>query len=212
MQRLFQQAKPLLQNNRIVIFVDEAQNMPCSEEAKAVLDCLHRDPKGIPAVAAFFGLSDTQNVLSKCGLSRFASGRVLNLTPLNHDDAASAIRGMFEAYNFADPNQFLEIWIERLTDLSQGWPQHINSLCVAAAGVICEHGGRVAEELLPQVLERGGEKKNEYYASRIKAISGRPWVFKQLAAAAGKKNGVLSWDEIERLTRYARDSSGETIE
>ena len=69
--RIFRCAVPLLEEFHLVVFVDEAQNTPVESGTRGVLDCIHRDLQGIPLVAAFFGLSDTRQVLRKCGLSRF---------------------------------------------------------------------------------------------------------------------------------------------
>ena len=100
-ERVFHNAAPLLKNFHIVVFVDEAQNTPAKNTTRGVLDCLHRASQCIPLVAAFFGLSDTQDVLRRCGLSRFARGRVVNLEPLVYEDAACAIQDTFTAYDFA---------------------------------------------------------------------------------------------------------------
>ncbi len=50
--RAFRQAAPLLGGFRIVVCVDEAQNVPVAESTKEVLDCMHRDPRGIPLVTS----------------------------------------------------------------------------------------------------------------------------------------------------------------
>ncbi len=59
-ERVFRDAAPLLGDFHLVVLVDEAQNTPVSETTRGVMDCLHNPPAGIPLVAAFFGLSDTQ--------------------------------------------------------------------------------------------------------------------------------------------------------
>ena len=58
-----------LEKYHIVVCVDEAQNIPISEMTRDVIDCLHRVSHGIPLLAAFFGLSDTQDVLRGGALS-----------------------------------------------------------------------------------------------------------------------------------------------
>lgn len=68
----FLEAVPLFENMRLVAFVDEAQNMPVNESTKAVLDNLHRKTEGIHLVAAFFGLSDTENKLLRTSWSNAA--------------------------------------------------------------------------------------------------------------------------------------------
>ena len=211
-EQIFHNAAPLLKNFHIVVFVDEAQNSPAESTTRDVLDCLHRASQGIPLMAAFFGLSDTQDVLRQCGLSRFADGRIVNLEPLAYEDAACAIGDALAAYDFAGTSEDRATWIERLTELSQGWPQHINRVSAAAARVLLEHGGRMEGRLLEQALQRGQERKDDYYTGRLAAGSARAWVYKQLALVAEEKSDVLSYDHIDRLTEGARNRTGETMD
>ncbi len=211
---VFRDAAAVLGKFRVVVFVDEAQNSPVGETTRDVLDCLHRDPQGIPLVAAFFGLSDTQQVLRECGLSRFADERLVNLEPLSIEDAAGSIRRMLDTY-FTGSDEEKTNWSTALAELSQGWPQHINRTGVAAGRVIRENNGRLDKHLLEQALAKGVERKNDYYAGRLAAVSNPPWVYKQLALAAAKKEGALagivSYDEVYLLTEAARMRSEETI-
>ena len=207
---VFGDASAFLENMRLVIFVDEAQNIPVSESTKEVVSCLHEGVEGLSLLAAFFGLSNTQEVLRQCGLSRFSSGRVVALETLPHEATVSAIQGVFDAYEFNGPDR--STWVDELTGLSQGWPQHINRVTVAAGRVIRDHGRGLQPELLPQTLKLGREMKEQYYASRLNACSLHPRVYKQLAVAAADRNGALGWDEIFDLTesiRIKRDLSME---
>ena len=199
-ERVFHNAAPLLKNFHLVVFVDEAQNTPAKDTTRDVLDCLHRASHGIPLVAAFFGLSDTQDVLRQCGLSRFARGRVVNLEPLTCEDAACAIRDAFTAYDFAGTPEDRVAWVERLAELSQGWPQHINSVSVAASSVIRDNDYRIDAGRLDAAVAVAEEYKQEYYAGRLAAGSQDPAFYKQLALAAeGKPNGSLPRAELRRL-------------
>ena len=117
----FSRAAPLLENLHLVVFVDEAQNTPVESSTREVLDCLHRDSYGIPLVAAFFGLSDTQEVLRQCGLSRFADQRVVNLEPLSIVDATASLRRMLDTYYIGTESE-KDYWANRLAELSRGWP------------------------------------------------------------------------------------------
>ena len=210
--RAFRNAAPLLRKFHVVVCVDEAQNTPVSGAAKGVMDCLHRDPQGIPLVAAFFGLSDTQGVLRQCGLSRVADERVVNLEPLLGDDAACAIRSAFDAYGFTGTSEDRAVWVDQLTELSQGWPQHVNRVAVAAARVIRDHGGRMERPLLKLALAHGRERKEAYYAARLAAGSSRAWVYRGLALAAEANGGELSYDRIESLTEEARRKTAESMD
>jgi len=203
-RQFFQKAAPFLEKFRIVICVDEAQNTPVSSTTKEVMDCLHRDPQGIPLVVAFFGLSNTQDILRQCDLSRFADERVLNLEPLLKDDAALAIRSVFDAYGLMGKTEDQAAWVECLTELSQGWPQHINRVSVAAARVIRDHNGCIGKDLLGLALEHGRERKNAYYSGRLAAGSRPPWVYREMALTAMEKDGVLSYDDLRQFSTGSR--------
>ena len=213
--RIFRCAVPLLEEFHLVVFVDEAQNTPVESGTRGVLDCIHRDLQGFPLVAAFFGLSDTQEVLSKCGLSRFADERVCNLEPLSMEDTAVSFRRMLDTY-YIGTEEEKAVWVNALTELSQGWPQHINRIGVAAGRVIRTHEHQLGSHLLEHALEKGIERKNDYYAGRLAAGSNPPWVYKRLALPAVKKQGdlagILSIDEVAQLSEPARKQKEETID
>ena len=209
---VFSHAAPHLGKFHIVVCVDEAQNTPVSDNTKGVMDCLHRDPGGIPLVAAFFGLSDTQKVLRECGLSRFARGRVVTLDPLPFDDSACAIRDILGAYGFTGTQEDREVWVNELAELSQGWPQHINSVSVAACDILRAHEGRIDSAHLDEAMAAAEAYKREYYAGRLAAGTDRSWVYKGLALAAEKNGGTLTYDGIETLTEEVRGKTGETME
>ncbi len=193
---VFQNAASLLGKFHLVVLVDEAQNTPVCAQTKGVMDCLHRDPQGIPLVAAFFGLSDTQEVLRQCGLSRFARGRVVNLDPLPVEEAAAVIRAAFAAYGFIGTAEEQDTWVTQLAALSQGWPQHLNSVSVAAGEVLQAHGGCMNPAGLAEAMALAEESKREYYAGRLAAGSRPPWVYRQMALAAQQKGGVLPYDDL----------------
>ena len=205
---VFQNAAPLLGKFHIVVCVDEAQNIPITGNTKGVMGCLHRNPQGIPLVAAFFGLSDTQNVLRECGLSRFADERVVTLETLPDEDAACAIRSVFDSYGFTGTQETREVWVSKLAELSQGWPQHINRVAVAAVRVICDNGGHIDGAHLEQALESGRERKDAYYAGRLAAGTHDPALYKQLALAAeSRPEGILPREALRGLTQSALQNS-----
>ncbi len=196
---LFRKAAPLLEDFRFVVFVDEAQNTPASEMTKAVLNCLHRASSGIHLAAAFFGLSDTEEVLGECGLSRLGRGRVVNMEPLSLADAAGSFRRMLDTY-YTGSDAEKDTWSVSLAELSQGWPQHINGIGTAAGEVIRANGGRLARQLLEQAISKGVEQKQHYYDHRIAAGYRRAKIYAKLAVeASSRSSGILDVDEIEDL-------------
>ena len=214
-ESVFRSVSPLLKQFRLAIFVDEAQNIPVAQTTQDVIDCLHRDTQGLPLVATFFGLSDTQDVLRECGISRFADKRVVNLDPLPMEDASGSFRHLFDTY-FIGEEKEKDVWANSLANLSQGWPQHVNQIGVAAGQVLSKNEGLLERSLFEEVLIKGTERKNDYYLGRVQAGSNQAWVYRQLALAADKKKeqwaGTISYDEIDRLTEAARSRKDETID
>ena len=209
----FRKAAQLLGKYHIVVCVDEAQNTPVTSNTKGVMDCLHRDPQGIPLVAAFFGLSDTQRVLRDCGLSRFASGRVVTLDPLPFGDSACAIRSIFDAYGFTGTQEDREVWVNRLAQLSQGWPQHINRVAIAACGIIRANGGRMDSGHLDEAVAAAEEYKREYYAGRLAAGTQDPGLYKQIALAAETRpNGILPRATLRDLVSSELEKSQDSFD
>ncbi len=205
---LFRRAAELLDNINFIMFVDEAQNAPVEPMTKAVLDCLHRDPQGLFLVAIFFGLNDTVDVLQKCGLSRLALDRVVNLEPLSLEDATGSFRRMFDMY-YSGSDEEKRQWSTTLAELSQGWPQHVNRIGVAAGHVIRANDGKMERHLLEQALEKGTQKKNDYYDQRIAAGYREADLYVELAVAAGRNpNGLLSLKELQICSEQELQRSG----
>lgn len=209
--RVFRRAAPLLEKFHFVLFVDEAQNTPVNRMTQGVLDCIHRDPQGIALVAAFFGLGDTQEVLRQCGLSRISDERIVNLELLSMEDAAGSLRCMLDIY-FTGEAKEQSVWVTALTELSQGWPQHINRVGVAAGRVLCTNKGQLERHLLEQALEKGVERKNDYYARRLAAGSQDPELYKQLAlSVVHNPQGILSRKELRRLAAPELEETQESF-
>lgn len=212
-QRIFVHVSEFLKDIHIVVFVDEAQNTPIELTTPEVVDCLHNPPANIPMLTAFFGLSDTQSILRQCGLSRFARGRIVTLDILSHEDTASAIQSVFDAYGFKGSVEDQATWVNALADLSQGWPQHINSVCVAAAQVIRNSGKRLEDGLLSEAIVCGQELKEEYYAFRLAACSEEPFLYKQIALMATKMpDEVLTRSSLNKISKSLLKDSQTTFE
>ena len=204
-QPVFTNAAPLLTKYHLVIFVDEAQNMAVNETVKGVMDCLHNPPEHIPLVAAFFGLSDTKQVLRDCGLSRPPDKRVVNLEPLSTQDAKGSLRKTLDTY-YSGTNAEKSHWAHGLAKLSQGWPQHINRVGLAAGSVIRSNGGKVERHLFGKAVAKGIERKSAYYAERCDAGSHDPELYNQLAIAAEKNQaGILNRKQIRNIVASELD-------
>ena len=187
---------------RVVVFVDEAQNVPAG--AEPVLDCMARGYAGVDLLPVFFGLCNTTDVLRKRGVSRPPSERIANLAPLSADEARASLTLAFDAYGMHGHAR--ERWLDELTALSQGWPQHLNRIAVAAGRAARKCGMNVDEASLDGTLARGAESKAEYYATLLGGLpAGHLGVYKRLAqrlsdAAAG---GVINEDAVRDVARAA---------
>ncbi len=209
--RAFRSAAPLFDDARIVVFVDESQNTPVKHSTKGVLHCLHYAQQGIKLLAAFFGLSDTKEILRKCGLSRLSAGRVVNVGLLPIEDATASLRRMLDAYYEGSKAEKL-VWASALAELSQGWPQHINRVGVAAGRVLRANGGRLERRLLESVLEKGSECKNAYYFDRVSAGGQDFRLYRQMALAAAQcPDGILPRHEIQRLAKPFMEQSPDSF-
>ncbi len=198
--QMFLRTAPLLENCRLAVFVDEAQNIPIENATQDVLDCLHRDTQGISLVTAFFGLSDTEAVLRQCGLSRLPDERTVDLEPLLLEDATNSLRRMLSTY-YAGTDEEHAVWANALAELSQGWPQHVNRIGVAAGRVIRSNDGRLDLDLLEYALEAGAKRKNAYYARQLAATGLDSQLYKQLALAADQHpKGILSLKQLRRIS------------
>ncbi len=207
---VFRDASPVFEGMRLVIFVDEAQNVPVGESTKGIINCLHKSSQGIPLVTAFSAWAIpakhwSNAVFRGCpetGQSRWTLSR-------------TRIQGM--RYNTSLTPIISRVllnrtWVDALIELSQGWPQHVNNVSIAAGRVARDHEGSINERLLSKAIELGRERKEEYYAYRLDACSGDPWIYRQLALAAWDRDGVLSWYEIDSLSRFARSLRGQSTD
>ncbi len=210
-QWIFHNAAHLFRDFHLLVFIDEAQNTPIEDSTKGVLDCLHNPPDEIPLLAAFFGLSDTESKLTECGISRPADQRVVNLELLDCEETCDVIRSVFKAYSFTGSSEHQEIWVERLAELSQGWPQHINRIAVAASRVIVEHGGEIRSEWLEQALHNARDRKEDYYRMILRRCSGQSWIYRQLVLTADQNDGLLNIDQILNLAQDARTKRGDPV-
>lgn len=85
---------------------------------------------------------------------------------------------------------------QSLTQLSQGWPQHINSVSVAAGKIILDNNQHIAIENLDEAVALGGEYMKEYYSGRLAAAMQPLWIYKELAIAAQSNGEILTYDEL----------------
>lgn len=167
-QSAFRRIGSMCDGARVVLFVDEAQNLAAG--AEEVLDALHRGQTGIALLPVFLGLGDTAAVLRKRGISRPPANRLVEMLPLRPEEAQESLSLAFRAYDIHGRTR--EAWLDALAEVSQGWPQHLNRVAVAAGKVLREHGRNVDAAPLAEVLAAGETAKTAYYRDRMRDVPG----------------------------------------
>ncbi|MCY4314473.1 MAG: hypothetical protein OXD44_12460 [Gammaproteobacteria bacterium] len=99
-----------------------------------------------------------------------------------------------------------------MAQLSQGWPQHVNRISVAACRVIARHGTQNKGELLELALEEGRKSKENYYDMILRRCSAQPWIYKKLAQIAKDRSGILRLDDILQVAQHARTKKGVPVD
>ena len=212
--RHFKDAAPRWRGVRIAVFIDEAQNMPGEQSAMAVLDCLHRGVEGIDLLTVFLGLSDTADRLGECGISRPGAERLFDFGPLEEPEAQESIRATFDAYAIGEEGPARERWIKAIAESSQGWPQHMSRVAVAAAREAKRHDLDLGAASLSAALAAGEAAKAEYYQQRLGRAMPWPELYKSLALAATLEDGAyrLSKGRIEALSAATLSKHGLSLE
>ncbi len=154
----------------VVLFIDEAQNVP--GDAQPAIDVLSRGKTGIDLLPVFFGLGHAARALSEKGrLSRAPAERVVELGALPEADVRESLAMTFHAYAVRGRDR--DRWLDGLTALSQGWPQHLNRVAHAAARQLMPHGMDVDHGDLDAALAEGEAAKRAYYAGRLEGLDAR---------------------------------------
>ena len=201
-QEAFRRIGDACRGARVVLFVDEAQNL--KEGAMDVLDALHRGQTDIALLPVFLGLGDTAAVLAKRGVSRPPADRLVDISALRPQEARESLSMVFRAYGVRGRTR--GAWLDALAEQSQAWPQHLNRVAVAACKVLAGHGMNADAAPLVEALAAGDAAKTEYYRHRLHEVPGfYKGIYKRLAMLmdAGGTDGALAEEELEAVMRAA---------
>ena len=162
-------ANPALwQENRVVLFIDEAQNLnPGSESARDLLETIYQGRAGAAVGVCFGGLPDTKGVLGDMGISRLPSRRTPRLGPLPIPEAETVIRRAFHQFRVRSG----EGWIAPLAERSCGWPQHVQRHLAAALEVIRDAGLNAGRADFAKAVREGDRLREAYYHDRVESMA-----------------------------------------
>ena len=199
-QTRFEARKEAWQGAVAVIVVDEAQNIPVSSRARAIVQCLHAGDHGSRILLACFGLSDTAQTLRRLGISRLGTGRRHELAALSAEEAAASIRGAFDTFGVRGSGDERARWVEALAAASQGWPQHLRNLTREALVELKASSMDPARGSLERAVAAGEEVNREYYEDRLEGVSRWLPAYRRIAARL-EDAGVsrLTDEEIEAV-------------
>ena len=191
---------------RLVVFVDEAQNVP--EGAEDVLWCLNGEDTGICLLPVYAGLGNTVEVLQERGMSRPPAERVSLLQPLSDDERMAMLdKALCRAYEAAGTDR--KRWLTALADLSHGWPQHLNRVGVEAGRVLRAHDMRMDDDaLLREAIAAGTAAKTDYYRLRLGGTSlDDKAILKRFALSLprGREPGHLHEAKLREIYRGAAE-------
>ena len=201
-QAAFREIENVCRGARVVLFVDEAQNLP--EGVMEVLDAMHRGQTGVALLPVLLGLGDTAAVLAKRGISRPPAKRLVEMSALLPEEARESLLMVFDAYGVHGRTR--EAWLHALVETCQGWPQHLNRVAVAAGKVLREHGMNADAAPLAEALAAGEAAKTEYYRDRLRDVPGvRKGVYKRLALLldGGRSDDSFAEEDLEAVVRAA---------
>ena len=195
MQSRFEARKAAWHGAVVVVLVDEAQNIPVSDRARAIVQCLHAGEHGSRILLACFGLGDTVQTLRRLGISRLGTGRRHDLAALSAEEAAASIRAAFEAFGVRGPAADRARWADALATASQGWPQHLRNVTREALRELKSHSMELASSSLEHAVAAGEDAKREFYEDRLEGVSRWLPAYRRIAARLEDAGGAFLTDE-----------------
>ena len=164
----------ILQSTRkpLLLKLDEAQTLgtvnaphPGQDGTAAnVLRAIHNGELNHPVLLLVGGLGTTSVAFKELGISRFASGCLVELGSLSEEAEQAVLRDWLTKDGGAkgDPT----IWMDAIAQETHGWPQHILSYVKPALNQLHADKRGMTTEGLHVVLEAGRRFRAEYYEHR----------------------------------------------
>ena len=157
----------------LLLKLDEAQrigttifraNVDQFATATDVLNAIHNGELNRPVILLTAGLGTTADAFRSLGISRFASGCLVELGALEKDAEHSILHDWLTKDGRAkgDPTA----WIDAIAQETHGWPQHILSYVEPALNQLRADKSMVTTEGLNAILKKEHGLQSEYYERR----------------------------------------------
>ena len=203
-----------------LLLLDEAQNVPDTNRARAYLSAIHRGiGGGVNVALACFGLSNTTERLRGLGLSRLESDHVRTLGVLSNDEAEDTVRQTlalaladFTFDHGAFDERERSRWIGTATDAivkdSANFPHHLANGCKALGRIVLAEGIS-REPPVGKLHEMCGKRRREYYDARLV-----PWRNHMTALAYGFGEAAAGWCSVSDIVKaiMAADEYGMPVQ
>ncbi len=173
--------KKLLRNaanpGGLVLVLDEAQTLeqeigkPYDSVLTRNLAHIHNGTAGAPVILLAGGLSTSEDVFNKFGISRFADYGKIYLGRLSPESERSVIHDWLVRAGgaYGDSND-LARWIDTIAAETYGWPQHIAAYAPPVAKWLYEAGGALSDRFPMEVLALGHRRRQRYNESRLRGM------------------------------------------
>ncbi len=185
----------------VVLLLDESQNIlglaegPHELDANSTLNAIHNGELNRPVILLAGGLSTSEAVFGRLGISRFRAGNRVNLGRLSPPSERSVIHDWLVKDGGAAGD--VTPWIDTIAGKTDGWPQHIVSFTQPAAHVLRHRNGIMTQNGLAWVLEQGEVKKDDYYTGRVVGIARKHRI--ALSQILQGREATLEEDEVLEL-------------
>lgn len=149
----------------LVIWMDEAQTANASCKA---LTSAHRGGLGVPALVVLSGLPTTaRRIRALPGLSRLASGAIVDMGTLTRNECVASTRMMLEAFGTRAADTSIDAAATRVADMAFGWPQHLMGAQVALAQALIAATGELGSVDMAEVAREAQARRTAYYTQRL---------------------------------------------
>jgi len=197
-------------DERAVVFIDEIQNLTSNRDADEcrLARALHTQDR-IPVLLVCSGLSNSQDILERAGLSRIGTGNRFSLSPLAVDEALTCARSTFDLVrNMGLPgsDKAASEWAERVAYACDGWPRHLQNYFNACWTTLGSQDTPSLDSAdLEAAMSLGDELREKYYADRIARTSLPIEVLAALQQEIDENQSVTDYQAISSIG-YAIDA------
>lgn len=200
-----------LKNTVLLLLIDESQNIGISDPSdpsgrNSIATALHNGfgaTQGLKIVPVFAGLSNTEQVLGKRGISRIR-GSPIQLGGLSDDETRELVTAWLQHSDYGFSNLFSSEDISRVSKIitvaSEGWPRHVNTYLLELGRSLLEHGALEDGKVdLTEALERGHNRRREYYYARLTDADLDKYEDVIRMVAGESKDGILRVKDLHAI-------------